>query len=133
MEQKMYNVTIQGETKQYTEGISYGDIVKEYEGTTEAPVILVMADGRLRELHKHLKSDCEIRFVTTKDPIGHKTYCRRATMILLKAIYDVAGQENIDKVVIHYSIGDGYYFTMKGPMELTQDFIDRVKAQMHKL
>ena len=133
MEQKMYNVTIQGETKQYPEGISYGDIVKEYEGTTEAPVILVMADGRLRELHKHLKSDCEIRFVTTKDPIGHKTYCRSATMILLKAIYDVAGQENIDKVVIHYSIGDGYYFTMKGPMELTQDFIDRVKAQMHKI
>ncbi len=133
MEQKMYNVTIQGETKQYPEGISYGDIVKEYEGTTEAPVILVMADGRLRELHKHLKSDCEIQFVTTKDPIGHKTYCRSATMILLKAIYDVAGQENIDKVVIHYSIGDGYYFTMKGPMELTQDFIDRVKAQMHKI
>lgn len=133
MEQKMYNVTIQGETKQYPEGISYGDIVKEYEGTTEAPVILVMADGRLRELHKHLKSDCEIRFVTTKDPIGHKTYCRSATMILLKAIYDVACQENIDKVVIHYSIGDGYYFTMKGPMELTQDFIDRVKAQMHKI
>lgn len=133
MEQKMYNVTIQGETKQYPEGISYGDIVKEYEGTTEAPVILVMADGRLRELHKHLKSDCEIQFVTTKDPIGHKTYCRSAIMILLKAIYDVAGQENIDKVVIHYSIGDGYYFTMKGPMELTQDFIDRVKAQMHKI
>lgn len=133
MEQKMYNVTIQGETKQYPEGISYGDIVKEYKGTTEAPVILVMADGRLRELHKHLKSDCEIQFVTTKDPIGHKTYCRSATMILLKAIYDVAGQENIDKVVIHYSIGDGYYFTMKGPMELTQDFIDRVKAQMHKI
>ena len=133
MEQKMYNVTIQGETKQYPKGISYGDIVKEYKGTTEAPVILVMADGRLRELHKHLKSDCEIQFVTTKDPIGHKTYCRSATMILLKAIYDVAGQENIDKVVIHYSIGDGYYFTMKGPMELTQDFIDRVKAQMHKI
>ena len=133
MEQKMYNVTIQGETKQYPEGISYGDIVKEYKGTTEAPVILVMADGRLRELHKHLKSDCEIQFVTTKDPIGHKTYCRSATMILLKAIYDVAGQENIDKVVIHYSIGDGYYFTMKGPMELTQDFIDQVKAQMHKI
>ena len=107
--------------------------MKEYKGTTEAPVILVMADGRLRELHKHLKSDCEIQFVTTKDPIGHKTYCRSATMILLKAIYDVAGQENIDKVVIHYSIGDGYYFTMKGPMELTQDFIDRVKAQMHKI
>ena len=57
-------------------------------------------------------TDCEIEFVTSKDPIGHKTYCRSASLILLKAIYDVAGQENIDSVVIHYSVGSGYYFTM---------------------
>ena len=55
--------------------------------------MLVIVNGRLRELHKHLKADCEIEFVTSKDPIGHKTYCRSASLILLKAIYDVAGQE----------------------------------------
>ena len=54
--------------------------------------MLVIVNGRLRELHKHLKADCEIEFVTSKDPIGHKTYCRSACLILLKAIYDVAGQ-----------------------------------------
>ena len=72
--------------------------------------MLVIVNGRLRELHKHLKADCEIEFVTSKDPIGHKTYCRSASLILLKAIYDVAGQENIDSVVIHYSVGSGYLF-----------------------
>ena len=96
MGQKMYNVTIQGITKQYPEKIPYSEIVKEYEGSTDAPVMLVIVNGRLRELHKHLKADCEIEFVTSKDPIGHKTYCRSASLILLKAIYDVAGQENID-------------------------------------
>ena len=110
MGQKMYNVTIQGITKQYPEKIPYSEIVKEYEGSTDAPVMLVIVNGRLRELHKHLKADCEIEFVTSKDPIGHKTYCRSASLILLKAIYDVAGQENIDSVVIHYSVGSGYYF-----------------------
>ena len=133
MEQKMYNVTIQGITKQYPEKIPYSEIVKEYEGSTDAPVMLVIVNGRLRELHKHLKADCEIEFVTSKDPIGHKTYCRSASLILLKAIYDVAGQENIDSVVIHYSVGSGYYFTMKGPMALDQEFIDKVKAQMHRI
>ena len=111
MEQKMYNVTIQGKTKQYPERTPYSEIVKEYEGNTDAPV----------------------EFVTSKDPIGHKTYCRSASMILLKAIYDVAGQENVDSVVIHYSVGSGYYFTMKGPMALDQEFIDKVKAQMHRI
>ena len=32
MEQKMYHVTIKGETKEYPEGIPYSEIVKEYEG-----------------------------------------------------------------------------------------------------
>ena len=133
MKQESYKVTIEGMTKEYPKGITYGEIVKDYEGKTESPVILVMVDGRLRELHKHLKADCTIQFVTTKDPIGRKTYERSACLILLKAIYDVAGQENIDKVVIHYSIGNGYYFTMKGGMELTQEFIDQVKTRMHEI
>lgn len=133
MGQKLYNVVIQGETRKYPERTPYSDIVKEYESTMNAPVILVMVNGRLRELHKLLKADCEISFVTTKDYIGHKTYCRSAGMILLKAIYDVAGQESIDKVVIHEAVGNGYYFTMKDPTALTQDFIDRVKAQMQRI
>ena len=35
--------------------------------------------------------------------------------------------------MIHYSVGSGYYFTMKGPMALDQEFIDKVKAQMHRI
>lgn len=38
----------------------------------EAPVILIMADGKLRELQKKLKGDCTLEFVTTKDHIGSK-------------------------------------------------------------
>ena len=133
MKQESYKVTIEGIAKEYPRGITYGEIVKDYEGKTEAPIILVMVDGRLRELHKHLKADCTLQFITTRDPIGQKTYERSACLILLKAIYDVAGQENIDKVVIHYSIGNGYYFTMKGGTDLTQEFIDQVKARMHEI
>ena len=133
MEQRTVKVTINGETKEYPCKITYGEIVKDYENTAEAPIILVMVNGRLRELHKHLKADCTIQFITTRDAIGNQTYKRSACLILLKAIYDVAGQENIDKAVIHYSVGNGYYFTMKGPTELTQDFIDKVKAQMHRI
>ena len=40
--------------------------------TMDAPIVLVKVDGRLRELHKQLKKDCELEFVTTEDEIGHK-------------------------------------------------------------
>ena len=52
---------------------------------------------------------------------------------MLKAIYDVAGKENIEKVVIHYSIGSGYYFTMEGNTVLNQAFLDQVKARMREI
>ena len=133
MEQRTVKVTINGETKEYPCKITYGEIVKDYENTAEAPIILVMVNGKLRELHKHLKADCTIQFITTRDAIGNQTYKRSACLILLKAIYDVAGQDNTDKVVIHYSVGHGYFFTMKGGTALTQEFIDRVKERMHEI
>lgn len=68
MKQESYKVTIEGIAKEYPRGITYGEIVKDYEGKTEAPIILVMVDGRLRELHKHLKADCTLQFITTKGP-----------------------------------------------------------------
>ena len=130
MEQETAKVTIDGVTEEYPVGTSYADIVEKYQTDGEAPVILVTVNGKLRELHKKLKKDCTIEFVTTRDPIGHKTYKRSACLILLKAIYDVGGYHNIDKVIIHYSVGSGYYFTMEGKVVLDQKFLDQVKAQM---
>lgn len=133
MDKKMFKVVITGETRMYPEGTTYREIVDESNIHTEAPVILVMVNGKLRELQKRLKSDCTLEFVTTKDHIGFETYKRSVCLVLLRAIYDVAGRENVDKVMIHYSVGNGYYFTMEGKAALDQDFLDKVKLQMHKL
>lgn len=133
MDKKMFKVVIAGETRMYPEGTTYREIVDESDIHTEAPVILVMVNGKLRELQKRLKSDCTLEFVTTKDHIGFETYKRSVCLVLLRAIYDVAGRENVDKVMIHYSVGNGYYFTMEGKAALDQDFLDKVKVQMHKL
>ena len=133
MDKKMFKVVIAGETRMYPEGTTYREIVDESGIHTEAPVILVMVNGKLRELQKRLKSDCTLEFVTTKDHIGFETYKRSVCLVHLRAIYDVAGRENVDKVMIHYSVGNGYYFTMEGKAALDQDFLDKVKLQMHKL
>ena len=126
-------LTINGQTREFPKGISFKDVVKEYEGTTDAPVILVIAGGKIRELHKTVTRDCTVQLVTTKDSIGNKTYKRTACLVLLKAIYDLAGKENVEKVVLHYSVGSGFYFTMEGKQKLDQAFLDQVKNRMTKL
>ena len=133
MEQKLLKVTVEGKTKEYPYGTTYRDIVEAYQKDSAFPIILVTADGRLRELHKRVKEDCNVGFVTIRDDIGYKTYKRSACFILLKAIFDVAGKENVTKVEIHYSVGSGYYFTMAGSTVLDQEFLDQVKKRMREI
>ncbi len=133
MDQEMVKVRINGKDEEYALGTTYREIVDEYQTETDAPIILVMVNGKLRELQKKLKGDCTLEFVTTKDHIGFETYKRTVCLVLLRAIYDVAGRENVEKVMIHYSVGNGYYFTMAGKEVLDQKFLDQVKEQMKKL
>lgn len=53
--------------------------------------------------------------------------------MLLKAIYDVAGKETVEKVEIHYSVGSGYYFTINGFPGLNQGFLDRIREEMCRI
>jgi len=133
MKNQMVKVKILGEEKQYPMGITFAEIVKEYEGQTKYPIVLVVKNGKLRELHKRLKKDGELEFITIADRTGHKTYKRSATLLLLKAVYRVAGHENIRKVVLHFSIGPGLYFTIDGDVDLNEEFLKKVKEYMIKI
>ena len=129
----MYHVKIKNEVKEYEAGITYHDIAKEYQKDYEHEIVLVFVDGKLQELHKRLKKDCEISFVTTADPIGHEAYKRSMSFLLVKAVYDVAGHKNIDKVRMHFAIGPGYYCTITGETRVDDDFLEHVESRMHEL
>ena len=63
----MYRVRIEGEEREYAAGTSYREIVKDYQEKKEYTIVLVTVDGKLQELHKKLKKDCEIKLVTTAE------------------------------------------------------------------
>ena len=91
----------------------------------DAPIVLVKVDGRLRELHKQLKKDCELEFVTTEDEIGHKTYQRSLSLLLVKAVYHVGGYDKIRHVMLHFSAGSGFFYTVDGDITLKMCIRDR--------
>lgn len=133
MEKKMVRVTVGDEVRSYPDGTCFIDIAREYQGKVKDTIMLVLADGKLRELHKHLHRDCHLGFVTVADEVGHKVYKRSACMMLVKAVYDVADKENVDQVTLHFSIGSGYYFTIKGRVRLDEEFVQQVKIRMREL
>ena len=133
MGKKMFQVTLDDKVMEFPRGTSYGEILETMKPDSQSPAVLVMATGRLKELHKTLKENCRLSLVTTGDAIGQKTYRRSATLLLLKALYHVAGGERIRKVVLHYSVGEGYYYTIQGDVQITEEFLQKVKNYMQEL
>ena len=129
----MYQVKIHDEIRQYEAGTTYLEIAKEYQKEYSHDIVLVTVDGKLQELHKKVNRDGTLNFETTACDSGHKTYKRSMSLLLVKAIYDVAEHENVDKVRIHYSVSKGYYCTIEGNVVLDQQFLDQVEARMHQM
>ena len=96
MEREICQVTIGAKTYEYPGGTSYLVIAREMQEHYRYPIVLVTVDGRLCELHKRLKKSCRLEFITLEDDIGHKTYQRSLTLLLLKAMNHVAGHKQID-------------------------------------
>lgn len=133
MENGKFLVTILGEEREYECGTTYLTIANEYQDKVKGDIVLVYVNGKLQELHKSLQKDCEIRFVTTADDIGSKTYKRGASFLAVKSFYDVVGRDDLEKIRIQCSLEKGLYCEMKGNVPLTQELLDRVKARMHEL
>lgn len=125
-------VTIGGEQKEYAVGTTYLSIAEEYQSQYENDIILFFVNGKLCELHKKVTGDCTIRFVTTKDKPGLQTYQRSATLMMLKAFYEIVGAEHIEKISVDFSIGKGFFVDPRGDFELNQELLDAVKAKMHE-
>ncbi len=134
MSEKNITVAINDVTETYAAGTRYLEIAKLHQKDEQYPIVLVRANGRLRELNKKAEDGCRIEFVTTNSKAGRSTYLRSLIMLMLKAMYHVVGDNsNIDRVGTHFSVGDGYYCTMQGRMQLTQKFLDEVKAYMEQM
>ena len=125
-------VTIDGTKKQYPIGTTYQDIAKECQTQYEDEILLVGINGKLRELHKTVQFDCTLQFYTGKDQPGIQTYHRSAIFLMMKAFYDVAGSENIEKVTVDFSLGKGYYIQPHGTVKLTEELLNRVLTRMRE-
>ena len=88
----MYQVTVDGATKEYKENTTYGEIAREYQKDYANRIILVKADGKLRELNRELEGNCSLSFVTTADSAGASTYTRGMVFLMLRAMYRVCGR-----------------------------------------
>lgn len=102
-------------------------VADRFKDYYEDDIILGIVNGRLRELNKKIKSDCELSFMTTADRDGRRTYRRSVVLLLQRAIYDVYG--SMTQLHVMHSLGEGYYCQLE--KSVTEHDIDRIVCSMY--
>ena len=132
-EKRMMQVTVDGKAYTYPQGTPYCAIAADFQDRYPHDILLVNRGGKLCELHKTLDRDCSLKMVTAQDKPGIQTYERGAVFLMLKAFYDVAGQENVERISVEYSLSSALFILARGNFTLDQALLDRVEARMREL
>ena len=130
---ELCKVTINGITKEYPKGITYQEISKDYRDEFKTDIILVMMNGRLRELFKRLKEDCTLEFITVAQNDGMKTYERGMVYLMIRALYRVIGHDQIEKVRVEHSIGRSFYCELDGSAPIDPEIMEQAKLEMQSM
>ena len=129
----MVTIKIKGQSRQVPKGTTYETIAAEYQKEYDSMIAVVTVNGKIRELFKRVSKDCELEFLTVKSDVGYKTYVRTATMLLLKAVYDVFGPIVAQSSVVEFSIGHGIYVHVGDDVEVSAESAKRLKMRMLEL
>lgn len=123
---------IDGKVYEYPEGTELLTIVGDRQKDYSHDIVLALVDGRLRELNKSLRTDAEISFYTTADAAGCQAYRRSLTMLLMKAVYKVAGHDRVRRAQVLHSLSNGYYCTIDADFKADEAFLKQVEKQMRQ-
>ena len=127
----MVRVKIGTDIREYPQGTTWAQVAEEYQSGFEHDILLVQIGGKLQELHKTVR-DGSLRFITAEEKPGMSAYQRSATLLMLKALYAVAGAERVEKVIVDFSVGKGFFVEARGAFTVDDGFLEQVKAKMEE-
>lgn len=127
----MVQVTIHGQIKEYPDNAAWSDVVRDYQSQYARDILLVRVNGKPEETHRRVRP-CTLDFITGEETAGAAAYQRSAVMLMLKAFYHVVGAKKVEKVTVHFSIGNALFAEPKGDFALDRDLVERVREQMEE-
>ncbi|MCI8894183.1 MAG: nucleoside kinase [Lachnospiraceae bacterium] len=129
-----YQVKIQDEIRKYPEHTLFLQVARQFQDQYADDIVLVMYNGRLRELNREITEDGELSFVTTADNAGRKAYRRSVTLLMQRAVYNLAREAGVHTSVrVEHSIGQAYYCELMGDTQVTESYLEQLGEEMRRI
>ncbi len=130
MSADMVALTINGTDYKYPAHTRYEQIAADFQPEYEDEILMVLEDQRIRELHAFADRDCCVTFLTIKDSIGSNAYLRSLSLLMLRALKDVAGEDA--DLLFHFTTPDGLFCTGRN-VEITEELLSALEKRMHEI
>lgn len=112
-------------------GTSLEELLNEYRSDLQYRVLIAKVNNSEEELNYIIENPCTIEFLDIRTPLAKMVYQRSLTLIYLKAIWDVLGEDAETR--IFYSISKGLYTEIHDSHEITDDVITAIEKRMWDL
>ena len=122
----MWKIMWRDQEIEVEEGSTLGALAEKVQKEYTHEILLASVNGKLAELHKKVKDNSRVEFLTAADKPGFQTYRRSMVFLLVKAIYAVAGREKLDKVLVDFAVSKGVYVDIRGSVAVNEDFTRQV-------
>ena len=128
----MRQITVEGQSFSVKDGTTYLELAKNFQKKYDHDIVLVLENNKMRELFRKVKDGAAVTFLTTGQVDGYNTYRRSATLLFLKAIYDVEGMDAVRGMKVEFSASEGYYVSSK-KMPVNEETLAKIESRMKEL
>lgn len=128
----MITVYIDNQEYEVEENMSLKELAKQYGKSEKGEIVLAYRNGHLCELHKKVKKNADIKFVTTAEKIGLSAYKRSMIIMMMKAFREVLKEKGTTgKIRVLFSLSKGFYCELDSKKEkVSQELLDEVAEKM---
>ena len=118
-----------GKEIQIPEGVTFGELAKEFQGEFPSAILLAKQGNVLKELDYEITDADDISFLDLRDEEGMRLYHRGVSFLLVKAARDVIGEDAL--VVIEHSLRGNLYCEIRKPaIDITEALLSQLENKM---
>lgn len=122
-------VNVMGKEIQIPEGMTFGELAKEFQGDFPSAILLAKQGNVLKELDYEITDADDISFLDLRDEEGMRLYHRGVSFLLVKAARDIIGEDAL--VVIEHSLRGNLYCEIRKPViEITESLLSQLENKM---
>ncbi len=124
----MIKVILNGEEKEFEEGISAFDAVREAGLAKTACAVEI--DGKVCDMRTKLQNDCALNVLTFENEQGQRAFNHTASHILAQAVKRLFPKT---KLAIGPAIDNGFYYDFDTDEPFTTETLAKIEAEMKKI